>query len=398
MKNNQIQNSHRLSASFRERSGLILLIVVFLLGLVSTGPTASASQGTNSQTAQSGGRTIYLPFIRLGNQSDLPLMTGVMAGWPSEDTLNNIMRPLDNWLTGRSGGRSTSIFGTFLTLDLQPHQFKTNVEDPLTRVWEAGYTPFVNLPAMNTDTAKEVATSAVYGARITDWAKSFKVYADGGRRFAYIAPLQEMNGEWVHYGGDPANFIKAFKRFQNIFDQVGVPRQSVKWVFAPNGWSRPGMPLFEAYYPGDEYVDVTAISAYNFGYCNGGVWHEPEAAFNYPDVADGRYLERLTALAPTKPIFIAQTATSSYFDKPPSSNPSPPPNPSEKERWLREAYKYLSDQPQVRAVIYFNENKECDWSIYYNGAGNPGYKYGVNNNGYEYISPADLKSTDHRFK
>ena len=72
------------------------------------------------------------------------------------------------------------------------------------------------------------------------------------------------------------------------------------------------MPMFEEYYPGDTFVDVVAISAYNSGYCGGGVWQEPETVFNNPNSSNGHYLDRLRTLAPSKPIFIAQTASSSY--------------------------------------------------------------------------------------
>jgi beta-mannanase len=300
------------------------------------------------------------------------------------------MKPMDNWLTGLTGGQSTSIFGTFLTLNLTDANAKSNVEDPLTLMWNSGYTPFVNLPALSGDKAYDVA-SGKYDAMITTWAKSFKNYANGGARFAYLAPLQEMNGEWVSYGGDPPNFILAFKRFRTIFAQQGVPSKSVKWVFAPNGWSKPGLPTFEAYYPGDAFVDVVAISAYNFGYCQGGRWEEPETVFNNPNITNGHYLDRMRALAPTKPIFIAQTASSSYR----TSGSS---NAAEKERWLRDAYKYLSTQPQVRAVIYFNLIKECDWAVFIpSKIQNPGYKTGVNSNGYNYISPTALIAIDHSF-
>lgn len=370
----------------------LLLVSAFLFEVCSSTTQAFAQDDTISPNGIAlNSSTVFLPIIT--RSTEIPLMTGIYpTGWPSVETINNEMRPMDDWLTGVTGGRATSIFGTFMTLNLTDAIAKPNVEDPLTVVWEAGYTPFVNLPAMSGDTASYVATSEEYERLITTWAKSFKNYADNGKRFAYIAPLQEMNGEWVAYGKDPANFISAFRRFQTIFAEQGVPAQSVKWVFAPNGWSKPGLPTFEDYYPGDAYVDVLAISAYNFGYCNGGVWEEPKTVFNNPYISNGHYLDRLRSMAPSKPIFIAQTASSSYK----TSGAS---NPSEKERWLRDAYSYLSTQQNVRAVIYFNSHKECDWEIFTNTATsqvrNEGYKTGVTSNGYLYVEPALLIKASH---
>lgn len=315
-------------------------------------------------------------------------MVGIYPnGWPEQSTIDNEMRPVDNWVTSMTGGRSTSIFGTFLNMMMNDTIAKANVEMPLTIVWNNGYTPFVNLPVPGS--AYDVA-SGKYDAQFTSFAKSYKNYAASGRRFAYIAPMQEMNGEWTSYGKDPSNFILGYKRIQDIFSQNGVPRSSVKWVFAPNGWTKPGLPTFERYYPGDAYVDVTAISSYNFGYCHGGTWQEPVTVFNPTTMgSNGYYLDRMRKLAPTKPIFIAQTASSSWK----SSGNS---NYAEKDRWLADAYNYLAGQANVKAVIYFNTNKECDWAVYIQSKVQfQGYRTGVNGNGYSYISPDKLMSANH---
>lgn len=363
----------------------LFLAFAFLFGVCSSTTKAFAQDETISSNGIAlNSSTIFLPIIT--RSTEIPLMTGIYpTGWPSVETINNEMRPMDDWLTGVTGGRTTSIFGTFMTLNLTDAIAKPNVEDPLTVVWEAGYTPFVNLPAMSGDTASYVATSEEYERLITTWAKSYKNYADNGKRFAYIAPLQEMNGYWVSYGRDPTNYIRAFKRFQTIFAQQGVPEQSVKWVFAPNGWSDPKDPRFENYYPGDDLVDVVAISAYNFGYCNGGTWKEPSTVYNNPfSTTYGYYLDRMYAMTPSKPIFIAQTASSSLR----TSGTS---NTAEKERWLKDAYSYLSTMKNVRAIIYFNINKEnCDFSVFSSNVKNAGYKEAVTSNGYQYIEPALL--------
>jgi len=371
----------------------ILFILTIGLGVVLPARAERVEVESAPQAAPGDMKTSYLAAVRNGDgNTGTFLITGIYPqGWPDQNTINNEMKPLDNWLSGVTGGRSTSIFGTFLPLELRDDYYKGNVETPLTVMWNAGYTPFVNLPT-SPYTAQQVA-GGVLDSAITKWANSYKIYANSGTRFAYIAPMQEMNGDWVSYGRDPVNYIAAFKNFQRILhDVVKVPRSSVKWVFAPNGWTRPGDPSFEKYYPGDSFVDVTAISAYNFGYCTtGAIWQEPETVFN-PSTTNGRYLERLRSLAPNKPIFIAQTASTSR--KTSGGN-----DLAETDRWLRDAYKYLSIQPNVQAVIYFNLTESgrpgCDWPVYKGSTQSPGYKTGINSNGYKYISPAELMATSH---
>ncbi len=62
-----------------------------------------------------------------------------------------------------------------------------------------------------------------------------------------------------------------------------VPAGSVRWVFAPNGYSLPADP-FEEYYPGDAVTDVIGFSSYNYGFYPGyGTrWDDPSFTFgNY---------------------------------------------------------------------------------------------------------------------
>jgi beta-mannanase len=199
---------------------------------------------------------------------------------------------------------------------------------------------------------------------------------------AYIAPLPEMNGDWVPYRQDPANYILAFKRIRNIFSQQNVPAASVRWVFAPNGWSEAGQE-FEKYYPGDAYVDVVSFSAYNFGFSTSSqysTWESPQDVF-------GPYLARMRSMAHSKPIFIAQTGTTAQY---PSMGAY---STSMKNAWLHDAYVYLSNYPGVRAIIYFNmkNSQNIDWPFYPNGLTTyTGYRDGVRAGKFQYIAPSNL--------
>ena len=143
-------NTKQKTRNIIENAFQFLLILAFLLGPLTTAATVYAQQKSNSHSAKTAYQgKIFLPLVSNGISNALPLMIGVYpTGWPDANTINNEMKPMDNWLTGLTGGQSTSIFGTFLTLNLTDANAKSNVEDPLTLMWNSGYTPFVNLPAL----------------------------------------------------------------------------------------------------------------------------------------------------------------------------------------------------------------------------------------------------------
>jgi beta-mannanase len=324
--------------------------------------------------------------------SSPPLLLGIYptGSLGFQATYDNELHPIGNWLSGVTGGRSTSIIGVFSDI-IYPNQaqYDESVKNLLTGIWDNGYVPFVNIAT--DDTASNIANGSNYEAGMIAWAQSFKKYALSGNHFAFIAPLQEMNGSWVKYHGDPASYKAVFTKLRNIFKQQGVPDNSVSWVFAANGWTDPGLPLFEDYYPGNSVVDEVGISAYNFGDCMPGLdWQSPEVVFNDPaSPTEGRYLDRLRAMAPNKPIIIAQTAPGDLYQGSVRADM--------KNSWLIDAYNYLATQPDVQAVIYYNYDyaasgqSACHWPMYtVNGTHYDGYKTGVSNPAYGFVNQYDI--------
>jgi hypothetical protein len=364
---------------------IMVTINLFLVFLLLTGSTLDSGQNSEwresnqrelkASQQQSNHQQIFMPMISV--KSTATVLTGIYPhGFPGlQSTIDNEFKVIDNWV-----GQKLSIGGTFIGFE-GPNP-RANFKEQMEVLWKNGYTPFVNLSTSHT--AAEVANGAIDGA-IETMASLYVEYAQGNTRMAYLAPFPEMNGDWVPYKLDPDNYKRAFSRIQSIFASKGVPEGSVRWVFAPNGWSRPGTPGFESYYPGDSLVDVVSFSAYNFGYnpyVPAGVWYSPAEVF-------GKYIDRMRAMAPSKPIFVAQTATSAYTSSGSSEEA--------KNRWLREAYQYLADSDGVRAVIYFNKVNQqgVDWPFYVPGnpaRQYPGYREGVLYSSYEYISPAELKN------
>lgn len=321
----------------------ICFILLFLVGITQTTVSASGSPS-------------------------LPILFGA---YPSGDLYNSIgeLTAMNNWLTS-NGANGVTFAADFINITYYP---SSNVPNQLNAAWNAGFVPFMNMMSSQTweptydpncVTAGQIANGSC-DAKLTTFANAFKTWANqGGGRRAFLAPLPEANGNWAPYSSDGPTFISAFIRIRQIFENAGVPRKAVRWVFAPNGWSQPGHE-FENYYPGDNYTDVLAYSAYNYGACpNFKIWDTFERAFQ-------PYLGRMRVMAPSKPIFIAQTGTVNV--------PVDPANPNQtKSAWLYDTFSKLANYPAVRGIIYFNKTKNegfsnpncqpADYRLFYGGS------------------------------
>ncbi len=326
--------------------------------------------------------------------SGLPRQTAAASGSPSlpilfgaytKGDLRNYVSELtkmNNWLTS-NGASGVTFAGDFVDIT---YNTTANVPSQLEAAWEAGFVPFINMMGSqswegpdyydpNCETTGQIASGACDG-HLTAFANAFKAWAaQGGGRRAFLAPLPEANGTWGSLQSDGPTFINAFIRIRQKFEQAGVPRSAVRWVFAPNGGSDPQHPerRFENYYPGDNYADEVAFSAYNYGGCTQyPSWDTFEKAMK-------PYLDRMRVMAPAKPIFIAQTGVLGK-----AVNPGDP--TQTKSYWVQDTFSKLADYPAVRGIIYFNKiniweplvncNNPPDYRIFYADANPPYGEYG----------------------
>jgi len=90
----------------------------------------------------------------------------------------------------------------------------------------------------------------------------------------------EMNGDWCPYSSyntskDTMIYKEFYRYVYKIFEEANA--DNVIWIWNPNGKSFPDFDWNDAvmYYPGDEYVDVIGLTAYNTGtYYPGENWTE----------------------------------------------------------------------------------------------------------------------------
>ncbi len=175
-----------------------------------------------------------------------------------------------------------------------------------------------------------------------------KIIQMDGRRVA-LRPLHEFNGNWYQWGvlykedsQTIEDFIKAWKKVSSIFRDTNVEFQL---NYNINNGFRRNIP-WEAFYPGDEYVDKIVITCYNRAgtTVHHKVWQEFEETFSLG-------YSNLLGFA-NKPIGVAEMSTTSNLK-------------GNKPEWILNAFKALADKfPKVNEITWFLLNKKVSDSEY----------------------------------
>ena len=232
-----------------------------------------------------------------------PVLLGVYPSGPDLASHLESLADIDAWIAPT--GRRIALAGDFLDIEYTPA-----VAVNLSATWDSGRIPFVKL--LTVRTAADIANGLVDPA-ISAWGRAFARWSAGGQRRAFVAPLAEMNGNWIPYYSDAATSVRAYRRIRTLVNAelqaARVPPNAIGWVFAPNGWSQPG-DEFERFYPGHDEADAVGFSAYNWGRCP--PWHKWDTF----ETGFLPYLVRIRAMAPGKPIFIAETAVIDRLSRP----------------------------------------------------------------------------------
>ena len=184
--------------------------------------------------------------------------------------------------------------------------------------------------------------AGTYDAYIRGWARDAAAW---GKPF-YLRFAHEMNGNWYPWsvgvnGNTGADYVAAWRHVVAIFRQEGAT--NVRWVWCPNVIFDGSAPLATVY-PGDAWVDWVALDGYNWG--TSQTWSQWQSLTQvFAPSHDA--LAALTA----KPMMIAEVASAEAG--------------GDKANWIKRGF--LTDLPKqlprVRAVVWFNENKETDWRV-----------------------------------
>jgi len=181
-----------------------------------------------------------------------------------------------------------------------------------------------------------------FDSYIITWAQASKAW--GHPYFLRFAP--EMNGNWNPWseqvnGNKPGQFVLAWRHVHDLFTAQGVT--NVTWVWSPNIDYSTSTSLSELY-PGDAYVDWVAMDGYNWG--NVGAWHTWES---FSALFQQTYNDLLAITA--KPMMIGEMASTEQAGN--------------KASWISDTYTTQIPHyfPRIKAVVWFNIDKETDWRI-----------------------------------
>jgi hypothetical protein len=152
----------------------------------------------------------------------------------------------------------------------------------------------------------------------------------------------EMDGrkkaEWAQ---SPETYIAAWRHIFEIFEDRGAT--NVSWVWCPNASAfRDGEA--QAFYPGDAYVDWVCADGYNWAPGRPGDDWRP-----FREIFDGFYA---WASQQKKPIMVGEFGVQEGA------------SPGEKAAWVADAQRSIKAEfPLIKAVVYFNADKDYDWRM-----------------------------------
>ncbi len=214
--------------------------------------------------------------------------------------------------------------------------------------WEPWSIPLLAGDARPED-QPEFSLSAIlkgkYEEYIWNWALDLKNLSSP----IFFRPMHEMNGNWYPWcgkvnGNAPAEYVEAWRYIRSIFREA--ENDKMIWVWSPYAHSVPDERDNEMsrYFPGTQEVDWLGLDGYNWG--TNREWSRWQS---FREIFEEGY-DRLIQLAPEKPLMIAETGCAE--------------DGGSKSRWIEEAAEILRQRFfRIRAFIWFNINKECDWRI-----------------------------------
>ncbi|MBA3723680.1 MAG: hypothetical protein H0W89_02165 [Candidatus Levybacteria bacterium] len=192
-----------------------------------------------------------------------------------------------------------------------------------------------------TEYTPQAITSGKYDPFIREWARDAARY----KKPFYLRFAHEMNGNWYPWGNANGNTPEDYKAMwiyvHDIFEEEGAT--NVVWLWSPNNTDNTGSTAsILDYYPGSAYVDWVGFSGFNWGASNSETtWKSFEEIIKEPyDVLS------ITG----KPIMLAETASVSKG--------------GDKAAWFKEALATLPKYPNIKAVIFFNQDfNDSDFSL-----------------------------------
>lgn len=275
-----------------------------------------------------------------------------------------VLDEIDNWNTAAT--KPMVITNFFTNFD---HTWK-NLNIQSNNVISRKAIPMITwMPSTSTRPKANILTeitSGMWDSYIDDWILGFKAWRSQVPEHELSRIMlrfgHEFNSNWYSWGNDPQNFVAAWRYVYERFEAAGV-NPYIEWVWCANNVDVDDVDDITKYYPGDTYVDWTGLDGYNWGSnFSFTKWKSFDETFSSP-------YNKLIDNYPTKPIVIAEVGSAEPLDIP---NPSAgqdgddSDNRKSKSVWIKDMFTRIpASYPAIRAVVWFNINKELSWALHY---------------------------------
>jgi hypothetical protein len=330
-----------------------LALMAFVILAVAPAIRAAAMPARQAETpaaiaaeplSEAGRHAIFMPAVRKA-RVDAIYWGASMGGVPWN------MARLTAWESTVANGKGVSVvhwWHDWGNGDGSAHAFEAKVLDA---VRMHGSIPMITWnPRGGPDPARWRLAAIINGTHDA----YIRQYATAVKNWGYpifIRLMHEMNGDWnyewqeLQNGNRRGEYVPAYRHVVDIFRAVGA--NNVSFVWCPNiveptsDW-----PSLASLYPGDGYVDWTALDGYNWGATQRWGWWSFDRLFNYS-------YNVILKLAPSKPVMIAEFGTVEVG--------------GDKAAWIADALgtQLPGRYPRVRAAIYANYDGDgaMDWYI-----------------------------------
>lgn len=182
-----------------------------------------------------------------------------------------------------------------------------------------------------------------YDFYLNHWAEDAKTTG----KLIFLRMGHEMNDPyrypWGPQNNTPRDYVAAWRHVHKIFTSKGV--NNVIWIWSPH----PSYGYFDAFYPGDEYVDYVGVNVLNYG--TAVTWSK---WWTFKEIFGQHYLELAKY---QKPIMITEFGCLSVG--------------GDRAKWFSEALAALpTEYPAVKSILFFHfsndkttTQKAVDWTF-----------------------------------
>lgn len=277
--------------------------------------------------------------------------------------------PGDGWNTTRisefkqDSGANLAVVNLFTSFD---YTWSNQLKYQASNIVSQQATPMITL--MPVISARRVnllgeITSGQWDTYLDAWIAGLKSwqskYPSNQTPTVLLRFAHEFNGNWYPWGNDPNGLRAAWRYVHARFAAAGV--SNVEWVWCANNVNVDSYNDVSRYYPGDDVVDWTGLDGYNWGSnYSFSQWKSFDETFSVP------YVKLVTTFV-NKPVLISEVASAEPSDTPRSSYGQTGNNSDANESktaWVADMYGRIpQDYPAIRAVSWFNINKELSWSL-----------------------------------